>query len=167
MDHVEMPQPSAHGVHLQQNTEKEVDVLHSRHYSQTLFTVCGRTEEITAPKLCIPGSLDDFLKFNDVGNQCVELWKKTFHMTYYTFNDIVNESFSPYSNPHTRLLIQSILTILCLTDEFQIIGTPPNGRPSIARVAIISELCPSFNSLLRAISYKQISGKIKIPLIYL
>ena len=34
---MEMPQPSAHGVHLQQRTEKEVEVLH--HMLQCIYDV--------------------------------------------------------------------------------------------------------------------------------
>ena len=89
----------------------------------------------------------------------------TWHIIMiYTFHNIVSDSFSPYSNLHTRLLIQSILTSLCLIDEFQI-AIPPNSRAilcidsSIVLVVIISELYLNFNSLLRAVSYKLISCK--------
>ena len=43
----------------------------------------------------------------------------------------MSESFLPYSNPHTRLLIQSILTSLCLIDEFQIIEIHQNGQHTL------------------------------------
>ena len=74
MDHGKMPQPSVHGVHLQQDTKKRtkwkfytVDTTFSR----------GRAEETTVhmlkcSQLADPCSLDDLIPFNDVGKQCVE-----------------------------------------------------------------------------------------------
>ena len=76
MDQVELPKLSVHGVHIQQDTKKEVEF-----YTGDTTYACGRAEETAAhmlqcTQLIHSCSWNFLITFNDVGKQCVELWKK-------------------------------------------------------------------------------------------
>ena len=106
MDHVEMPQPSAHGVHLQQDTKKEVKVLHRRHHMCLWKRRRNHGTHVTElPTLTNPYSLDDLITFNDVGKQYVELRNKQ------TQNDTIYKRWSCHSG-------YKLLCKLCRTQKW-------------------------------------------------
>ena len=61
-----MPQPSVRGVHLQQDTKKELEVLHRRHYMLVEETTAHMLQ---CSQLVHPCSLKDLITFNDVEKQ--------------------------------------------------------------------------------------------------
>ena len=76
MDHMELSQPSAHRIYLQQSTKKKWKL-----YTGDTTCACGKAEETAAhmlqcSQLAHPCSLGDLIMFNDVGKQCAELWKR-------------------------------------------------------------------------------------------
>ena len=76
MDYMDMSQPSAHRVYLQQSTKEKWMFC-----TGDTTCVCGKAEETTAHmlqccQLADPCSLDDLIMFNDVRKQCTELWKR-------------------------------------------------------------------------------------------
>ena len=75
MDRVEVPQPSAHGIHVQQDTKKEVEVLHMRHHVCMWKIRRNHGTHVQCSKLTHPCPLYDIITLTDLWKQFVELWK--------------------------------------------------------------------------------------------